>query len=314
MKFIAALAVVLTASVAATPAWAELVQYGASIEFQGGLHQGGLPKLRVGDPADDQDALPGMWFHPGDATARSAVSEQIGVRHDPSTGQSVPVWGAEQVGGQWGGPPDSPQSLPTAGSTSDGFLNQANGFSVVSSVGLSTSGLIHDFGGGGAGARVTGASFWERGFVLDPFGSFTLTGLGIFGIVNDPRPLELVSGGSHDESRSFASVTLGDVHDRVSAFFGVQLGEQFASSLRDIVSYSVSPDGLMSLTVTNHTAGFLDGFLQAGTRVDGSMPWAAVAAPLPEPATVAMMVAGVGLIGVVARRRRVDARQTSSRT
>ena len=87
----------------------------------------------------------------------------------------------------------------------------------------------------------------------------------------------------------------------------MHLGPQFASTLRDVVSYSVSSQGLMSLTVTNNTSAAMLGFMVAGTQVDANIPWAAVAAPVPEPESIAMMLAGLGLVGAMARRRHAPA-------
>lgn len=77
---------------------------------------------------------------------------------------------------------------------------------------------------------------------------------------------------------------------------------------------TATPDGWLSLTVTNNTANALSGTFGAGAWVEATRLAApAVAAPVPEPESIAMMLLGLGMAGATARRRRQPSASPSAR-
>ena len=298
MKRIAMLAVVLAAST--TPTWAQITyaSYTASIEFEDGL-----PQFRIGDAGAEPGAQPGTWTTAGVSSAGSSVRAQVGVQFDPATGQSTPVWGPAYVGQTHFAPPGSPYTLPGASVSSSGFVLQGWGSAAVNPLSLTTGGSFRIADGAGPGATTSSTSFWSRSFLLDADASVTFNALGRFSGPDSEGPLDVSSQVSFIEAASLAYLEVSDIGRQVNAMFGVQIDNSFASSLRDLVSLSYSDGGLMSMTIRNTTGGLLGGVFQAGTRVDASMPWTSVAAPVPEPGALALMLAGVGMIGAVGRRR-----------
>lgn len=298
MKRIAMLAVVLAAST--TPAWAQIsyAGYTASIEFEDGL-----PQFRIGDAAAEPGAQPGTWTTPGVSSAGSSVREQVGVQVDPATGQSTPVWGPARSGETHFTPPTTPYTLPGATVSSSGFVPQGWGYGNVNPLSLETGGFFRIADGAGPGATTSSTAFWSRSFLLDADASVTFNALGRFSGPDSLGPIDVNGQVNFIDAASFAFLEVSDIGRQVNAMFGVQIDNSFASSLRDLVSLSYSDDGLMSMTIRNTTGGVLGGVFQAGTRVDASMPWTSVAAPVPEPGALALMLAGAGVLGAVGRRR-----------
>lgn len=293
MKIIATWAVALSAGV--VPMVAHAATYSAGLQLDNVL-----PQLRVGDAGADSrpQTLPGAWTDRGTPTATALARDQIGVQSNPVTGQSEPVWGA------WEGQSDMGNTNPTfftMGSRHGRAVqleNDAYGSAAVNDRSLGVSGTVEDGGG-----QFRGDASWSRGFSIDAFSSFTFAVLARVNIVDDTEPFDIQRGGLLDASRSFAAAVLSDSLGRARVELSATMGNLFGANLADVLSYSATPDGWLSLTVTNNTANVLSGSFAAGAWVDVSRATGlAVAAPVPEPESIAMLIAGLGLVGAAVRR------------
>jgi hypothetical protein len=141
---------------------------------------------------------------------------------------------------------------------------------------------------------------WTRDFSLDAHSSFTFSGLATIGISGDASPLDASTFFNLDAAQSFASLTLADAAERVRTSISATISSLFTGSLSDIFAYNIGPNGLLSLTISNHGDTALTGTLGAGSYVNVAT---AVAAPVPEPAAILSMLVGVGFVGAAARKR-----------
>ena len=143
-------------------------------------------------------------------------------------------------------------------------------------------------------ANADASATWSRDFSLDAHSSFTFTGFASVGITGDANPLSATT--TFNSNASFASLTLGDLAGRVRTTIGASISG-LGSGLGDIFSYSTGPGGLLALTITNHGDSALSGSLNAGSYV-------AVSAPVPEPEAWLLLLAGAGIVGFTARKRK----------
>ena len=143
-------------------------------------------------------------------------------------------------------------------------------------------------------ADANATASWSRGFSLDPHSSFTFSGLATLGITGDSNPLSTTT--TFNSNASFASLTLGDVFGRVRTTIGANIFGA-TSGLGNIFSYAVGPGGLLALTITNNSNLALSGTLNAGSYVN-------VSAPVPEPETWLLLLAGAGIVGFTARKQK----------
>lgn len=149
---------------------------------------------------------------------------------------------------------------------------------------------------------------WQRPFVLNPFASVTFSG--IASLVNPPAtmPLPLFS---EDSGRPDAYVNQATLvyRDKALSNNGINLFasifndnpvaagsdvQQRTASFDDF-TYGVDPFGHLSLTVHNRSGQVLYGNFEL-------FAYSWNAAPIPEPATVLMMLLGLGVVAATARR------------
>lgn len=147
------------------------------------------------------------------------------------------------------------------------------------------------------GVRVDTAATWARDFALGAGESFSFSALATLSILGDVAALDTTSWFGVDITNSFASLVLADVADRVRTSLTAAITSPFSGDLGNVFGFSVGADGRLSLTVTNTTASVMTGTLGAGSYVN-------VSAPVPEPATTALMLLGLGVVGSAARRCR----------
>lgn len=151
---------------------------------------------------------------------------------------------------------------------------------------------------------------WQRPFVLNPFASVTFSGIAMLtnSIASTPLPRFI-----EDSSRPEMYVHQAALIFRDEAFGtnGVNLianifnenptapgtGVQQRLPSFDDFSYSADPLGNLSLTVHNHSGQVLFGSFELF-----AYSWNNTA-PVPEPATWALMVLGLAGMGAVAKRR-----------
>jgi len=153
---------------------------------------------------------------------------------------------------------------------------------------------------------------WQRPFVLNPFASVTFSGIAMLANAVASTPLPRFT---EDSSRPDLYVHQAALIFRDEAFGtnGVNLianifnenptapgtGVQQRLPSFDDFTYSADPLGNLSLTVHNHSGQVLFGSFELF-----AYSWNNTA-PVPEPATWALMVLGLAGMGAVARRRAV---------
>lgn len=247
--------------------------YSASLKMENGL-----PALRTGSPNfDGPNTLNGEWTTYSDPRGSAFTRDQ---------------------GGTWQGNSDMHRS----GGAPNG-MGEAHGNAYLLDGNSSASGSTYHRSVGASGhvntlgqSDIAASGVWSRGFALDAHSAFTFTGLATLSVTGDDAPLNLSSLFTIDPLASFASLVLGDIGNRVRTEMTAALTSVFSGDLSNVFSYSIGPNGLLSLTITNNTDTRMTGQLGAGAYVN-------VSAPVPEPATVALMLAGVGLVGAATRRR-----------
>lgn len=125
----------------------------------------------------------------------------------------------------------------------------------------------------------------------------------LLGFGTGAAPTTFYSGQLYNQTYSLAdgaSVTLGQ-HALVSA------STSFSSGLDYFKTASVS--GITGVSALSNTTGGEDVITAFETKVlaTGTVTYTYTAAPVPEPETYGMLLVGLGLMGVVARRKRASA-------
>lgn len=260
---------------------------------------GNLPALRTGHPAwDGPHSLPGTWESGGYSDATVNSRDLLSSTVNPATGALERTWGPHNY---------SDNMHRTSGhglrmGTSHAHIygpNAETHTTATAYVGWSSlsAGVTLTDRYANANARAS----WSRDFSLDAHSSFTFSGLASLGITGDANPLATTT--TFDSNASFASLTLGDLFGRVRTSIGATIWD-IGSGLTNIFSYNVGPGGLLSLTITNNGDSALRGSLNAGSYV-------AVSAPVPEPETWLLLLAGAGIVGFTARKPHPSERRPS---
>ncbi|KQW02884.1 PEP-CTERM sorting domain-containing protein [Rhizobacter sp. Root1221] len=256
--------------------------------------QGWLPALRTGSPEwDGPHSLPGEWRDGGQGYATVNARDLLSTTINQTTGELEKAWGLPNHAFMHhaGGP------ALTMGDNeahiAGGTTNERSHTSANASVGQTAlnAGVTLTDRYAEAEARAT----WSRSFSLDAHSSFTFSGLATVAINGDSNPPALATTFNSDDF-SFASLTLGDLSNlfgRVSTTIAAEIWN--IGGLSNIFSYSVGPGGLLALTMTNNSDSVLYGGLSASSYV-------AVSAPIPEPETWLLLLAGAGTIGFTARK------------
>ncbi len=251
-----------------------------------------LPALHTGSQNwDGPNSLPGAWTSLSNVNAVANSRDLLSSSVDPVTGTVENTWGFQNhsENRHRSGAPllaigESYATIPGPSPWSHTVADVSIGWhSMNASITLTDRYANAD-------ARAT----WSRDFSLDAHSSFTFSGLATLGVTGDTNPL--AAGTTFNSNASFASLTLGDLFGRVSTTIGANIWGA-ASGLGNIFSYSVGPGGLLALTITNSGDSALSGTLSAGSYV-------AVSAPVPEPETWLLLLAGAGIVGFTARKRR----------
>ena len=261
--------------------------YSANFSLEGGF----LPALRTGRPSlDGPDSLPGTWAAPETATYHAEANSRdlLSSTVNPSTGAVEQTWGQQFHDADRLHYMGHPLSMGEAHARPIGPDAHTYAQAEVALGHLNAGVQLTD-----RQANADASASWSRGFTLDPHSSFTFSGLATVGITGGSSPLSTTT--TFDSNSSFASLTLGDVYGRVRTTIGANIWGA-ASGLGNIFSYSVGPGGLLALTITNNGNSALTGSFNAGTYVD-------VSAPVPEPETWLLLLAGAGIVGFTARKR-----------
>ena len=251
---------------------------------------GNLPALRTGSSAfDGPDSLPGAWTDRDHGHAMANSRELLSSSVNPSTGALEQTWGQQFHTADEHRYPGHPLSMGEAQAHIAGpnDWTHTSARAEVAHYGLSAQVNLTD-----RHANADATATWSRGFLLDPHSSFTFSGLASVGVTGDANPLATAT--TFDSNASFASLTLGDLFGRVRTTIGASIWGA-ASGLGNIFSYSVGPGGWLALTITNNSDIALSGSLNAGSYV-------AVSAPVPEPETWLLLLAGAGIVGFASRK------------
>ena len=252
---------------------------------------GYLPALRTGSPAfDGPNSLPGQWNSAGDFHAIVNSRDLLSSTVNPATGAVEQTWGQQNHSADRHHAASWPLAL---GDTQAHVLGPNEWSHTIGQASVDQRWLRADITQTDRLADADARAFWSRDFSLDAHSSFTFSGLATLGISGDSTPLAAVT--TFDSNASFASLSLGDVFGRVRTTIGASFWG-LSSGLSDIVSYSVGPNGLLALTITNNGDSALQGSLNAGAYVD-------VTPPIPEPETWLLLLAGAGIVSFTARKR-----------
>ena len=251
-----------------------------------------LPALRTGSPAfDGPDSLPGAWTDRDYGHARVNSRELLSSTVNPGTGALEQTWGQQLQTADEHRSPGHPLSMgeTIANISGPNDWTHTSARAEVAHYSLRAQVNLTD-----RQANADATASWSRGFSLDPHSSFTFSGLATVGITGDANPLATAT--TFDSNASFASLTLGDLFGRVRTTIGASIWGA-AASLGNIFSYSVGPGGRLALTITNNSDIALNGSLNAGSYV-------AVSAPVPEPETWLLLLAGAGIVGFASRKQK----------
>lgn len=210
--------------------------------------------------------------------------DQIGIDVDATSGELSPAWG------EWHAAFDNEHVSVFEASG----VNTVGGMSINYPFGRSMGGQVEVPATGG---EAHAYALWDRGFELDAGASFTFSGIAHLGISGDTAALDLVTTALVDDRLSFAVLSLADRDTRVGFTLAASLDFASSNGFPDTFSYSFGPDGLVSLTITNHTYRTVHGTLRAASTID-----VAVVA-VPEPQTYALWLAGIAVLGLQGRRR-----------
>lgn len=277
--------------------------YSADFSLEGGW----LPALRTGSPAwDGADSLPGAWTGRSNFDAIVNSRDLLSSTVNPATGAVENTWGEQNHDANMhraGGPPlamgDTHAKILGPNDWSHTRAHSEVWWSRLSAD-VTTTDRPAD-----ADARAT----FSREFSLDAHSSFTFSGIASLDITGDANPLATTT--TFDSNASFASLTLGDLFGRVRTTIGASIWG-ITSGLSNIFSYSVGANGLLALTITNNSDSALLGSVNAGAFVDvtpspvSTSSAFSIAAPVPEPESWLLLLAGAGIAGFTAKKRKAS--------
>lgn len=138
-------------------------------------------------------------------------------------------------------------------------------------------------------------------------GEFTLSANTLVVFTADYTTSASLNGAPSDYYYNWAYASAGL---SVSGTGAAGIGDQSSSALRDASVHALfqpwisSESGTMTVSFLNMTGGTLNGLLAASVHVSGE---AYSVAAIPEPESYAMMLAGLGFMGMIARRRKIKA-------
>lgn len=257
-----------------------------------------MPLLRTGiEGFDGPGMLNGQWAPSKTGSAEAHTRDLAGTAVDPATGATVPVWGAIEGAANDHSTNGSPLSFGTGHARVIGPpWTHTKASATRAERYLGASAELSD-----VPATANAWASWNQDFWIDPSTSFTFSGIATLAITGDVAPLDAATSFAGGGDASFASLTYADALGRARVSIGATLFN-LASGLQGVYDYSVGPNGLLSLTVTNTGTTRLFGNLSAGSYLDVNTTGLALAAPVPEPSTWLMLLGGVALVGGVARR------------
>jgi PEP-CTERM motif len=170
----------------------------------------------------------------------------------------------------------------TAAASADSAFGNAFSFGSPAAATLSASALVAD------GGRAEATSFARSYFSLDAGASVTFQGALLLSVTGSN--LAFPANYSTGDFYSFASGLLAVGSDEALR----ELGGPASTGM--VGSYSLNDLGTLSLTVTNTTGSLLTTYLDSGVTVYS-------ASAVPEPGSLALLLAGLGAVATVVRRK-----------
>lgn len=266
----------------------------AAATFNASFQATTIPLLRTGTGIDGPAMLNGQWGQMYNE-AESHVREIYGTTVDPDSGLEVPAWRFAHSENR-----DRAPNLLNFGEAHSFIYGPNDWIQTTASSGvnfntLGASAQLRDLPG-----EAQSWAAWNRDFWLEAGTTITFSGIASLGITGDVPSLDAVASLLGGDGQSFATLTYADAHGRARVGIGATLSD-FATGRSDVFDYTLGPDGLLSLTITNTGTERLYGNLFAGSYIDTTAT--SVAAPVPEPAAWLLMLGGAALVGGIARRR-----------
>ena len=161
-------------------------------------------------------------------------------------------------------------------------------FANAASLGSATAATLTAIGLAPAGGQALATSFAQSWFSLDAGASVTFQGALLLSVTGTNLALP-------------ANYSTGNLYSYASGLLAVgkqealrELGGPATTGM--VGSYSLSDLGAVSLTITNTTGSLLTTYLESGVTVYS-------ASAVPEPGTYALLLAGVGALTLIVRRK-----------
>ncbi len=226
-------------------------------------------------------AGPGFtWLATPVSSADSSASAATLTGFDFAAGIFSPVYGPADTAFDLGTGAGVP--VTSAAASTDAVFGNAFSFGAPGAATLAASALVSDSG------RADATSFARSWFSLDAGASVTFQGALLLSVTgtNLAFPANVSSGDFY----GFASGLLAVGGDEALRELGGPASTGMAGS------YSLNDLGALTLTVTNTTGSLLTTYLDSGVTVYS-------ASVVPEPGTYALLLAGLGAVSFIVRRK-----------
>jgi hypothetical protein len=162
-----------------------------------------------------------------------------------------------------------------------------------------------------AGGHAQGLTQWNGNFTLNAHSSFTINAISTMSATGTASLGPLVFAEDFNLSTGFLTLSLSGAGGQLTNSLGLGFNPTYGATptglnFRDALSYQFDDaNKTLSITFTNNSDIGWTGLLRAGSSLDTSLATSAatISSAVPEPATYASMLLGLGLLGAMAKRR-----------